>query len=169
VADVADWTRFDDHSPDGMTLGCLRVDRADALALRFALALGRLPAPLGWAYAQRDVRLTRASGAMAVLVAPDRRPWTLFELGRRLVGAWIEINALGYAWHPMSVVIDRPETVDTLRGRLGGRDRWPSIASAGATATRRARGGGPLERVLAAPSEPVTQPGAGAGRSAGMM
>jgi hypothetical protein len=121
LADLKDWTRFDDSAPDGMTLDCLRVQGTDVLALRFALALRALPTPLAWLYALRDVRLTRASATMAVLTVEERTPAALFACGRRLVRSWTLINALGYAWHPMSVVIDQP-TVADLRALIGGRD-----------------------------------------------
>ena len=121
VADLKAWTRFDDQVPDGMTFDCLRLNRFDVFWLRVVLALGRLPGWLAWFYAQRDVRLTRASGAMAVLVAESREPIALFECGRRLIRSWALINQLGYAWHPMSVVIDQ-STVDELRTAIGGRD-----------------------------------------------
>jgi hypothetical protein len=121
ISDLRSWTRFDDTSPDGMTLDCLDLDRFDTAALRFAFRLGRLPGWLAAAYAQRDVRLTRASSAMAVLVAEDREPLTLFDCGRRLIRSWTLINSLGYAWHPMSIVIDQA-TVTDLAASIGGRD-----------------------------------------------
>jgi hypothetical protein len=121
VTDLARWTRFDAVAPDGMTFDCLRLDRFDVVALRLALALGRLPGWLAWIYAQRDVRLTRASSAMAIMTVPDRTPATLVDAGRRLIRSWTLINSLGYAWQPMSVVIDQP-TVETLREWIGGLD-----------------------------------------------
>lgn len=121
VGDLEQWTRFQPRAPDGMTFDCLRIDRFDALALRLALRMGRLPSWLAWLYAQRDVRFTKASGAMAVLTAPGRSPQDLFACGRRLIRSWTVINGLGYAWHPMSVVIDQA-TVNDLRPMIGGRD-----------------------------------------------
>ncbi len=121
VSDLEEWTRFEATSPDGMTFDCLRLGAFDVLALRVALRLGRLPGWLAWCYAQRDVRLTRSSGAMAVLLTDGRDPGTLFECGRRLIRSWVTINAAGLAWHPMSVVIDQA-TVSDLAGMIGGRD-----------------------------------------------
>jgi hypothetical protein len=121
VTDLGTWTRFVDVAPDGMTFDCLRVNRFDAVALRVALRLGRLPGWLAWFYAQRDVRLTRASSAMAVLTVEDRSPLSLFDCGRRLIRSWTLINAHGHAWHPMSVVIDQA-TVTDLLALIGGRD-----------------------------------------------
>lgn len=147
VTDLAGWTRFDDRAPDGMTFDCLRLNRFDVFWLRVVLALGRLPGWLAWFYAQRDVGLTRASGAMAVLTAESRDPLALFECGRRLIRSWSLINQLGYAWHPMSVVIDQP-TVDELRTMIGGRDpvaiyRVGYTPQVAAVSHRR-----PLDRVL---------------------
>jgi hypothetical protein len=121
IEDLAQWTRFDDVSPDGMTVDCLRLTATDQVALKFALRLGRLPGGIARLYAERDVRLTRASGAMAVLTAEDREPSTLFECGRRLIRSWTLINHLGYSWHPMSIVIDQP-TVAELAEMIDGRD-----------------------------------------------
>jgi len=121
VSDLATWTRFVPIAADGMTFDCLRVDRFDEVALRVALRLGRLPRWLAWFYAQRDVRLTRASSAMAVLTVEGRDPLTLFDCGRRLIRSWTLINSRGFAWHPMSVVIDQ-STVSELSTLLGGRD-----------------------------------------------
>jgi hypothetical protein len=121
VTDLDEWTRFDKVAPDGMTVDCLDLSWLDQAALKFALRRGKLPGWLARVYAQRDVRLTRASGAIAVLITSDRRPETLFECGRRLVRSWVAINAAGYSWHPMSIVIDQP-TVRDLSALIGGKD-----------------------------------------------
>lgn len=121
VTDLDEWTRFDTVAPDGMTVDCLDLNWLDQRALKFALRRGKLPGWLARVYAQRDVHLTRASGAIAVLITSDRRPETLFECGRRLVRSWVAINAAGYSWHPMSIVIDQP-TVRDLSELIGGRD-----------------------------------------------
>ena len=150
VADLAEWTRFDDVSPDGMTLECLRVTSIDQFWLRLALRLGRLPSWLALAYAERDVRLTRRSSAMAVLTVESREPLALFEAGRRLIRSWTLLNSLGYSWHPMSVVIDQA-TVADLGAMLGGRDpvaiyRVGYTSEAAAWSHRR-----PLDRVVTGP------------------
>jgi len=121
VTDLGLWTRFNQTSPDGMTVDCLDLSRLDQVALKFALKRGRLPGWLARIYAKRDVLLTKASGAIAVLTTPDRQAETLFECGRRLLRSWTVINAVGYSWHPMSIVIDQP-TVSELSQLLGGQD-----------------------------------------------
>jgi nitroreductase family protein len=150
VSDLREWTRFDDVAVDGMTFDCLRINRFDALALRVALRLGRLPGWLAWIYAQRDARLTRASSAMAVLTVESRTPANLFDCGQRLIRSWTLINSVGYAWHPMSVVIDQA-TVSELATLIGGRDpvaiyRVGSAEGPAAWSQRR-----PLEALLVQP------------------
>jgi hypothetical protein len=121
VRDLDEWTRFDGRAPDGMTFDCLRLNRWDVFWLRVALRLGRLPWWLARIYAQRDVWLTRASSTMCVLTVDSRSVEDLFDCGRRLIRSWTFLNSVGYAWHPMSVVIDQ-STVDELRPLVGGRD-----------------------------------------------
>lgn len=105
--DLSQWTRFTDTAEDGMTCRMLRLNIIDQQFLRLALRLGTLPSWLAHLYALRDVYLTRMSGAMAVLTAPDMSPESLLDAGRRLLCSWLVITARGYASHPMSIVIDQ--------------------------------------------------------------
>lgn len=118
ITDLKEWTRFEGNPPDGMTCECLHLSWLDQQALRFALWSGRLSTPLAWVYAQRDVYLTRHSSAIAVLTAENREPFTLFECGRRLLRAWVAINAMHFSYHPISIVIDQP-TVTELAQKAG--------------------------------------------------
>jgi hypothetical protein len=114
VADLQKWTRFAD-APDGLSCECLNLGGVERGGLRFALWLGRLPAPVAWAYARRDVLLTRASSAVAVLSSRGRDPLDLFEAGRRLLRAWVTINASGHSYHPISIVIDQATAPELTR------------------------------------------------------
>lgn len=105
--DLAKWTRFSRFAEDGMTCRSLRLNIIDQQFLKLALRLGTLPSWLAHLYALRDVYLTRMSGAMAVLTAPDMEPASLIDAGRRLMRSWLTITARGYASHPMSIVIDQ--------------------------------------------------------------
>jgi hypothetical protein len=116
VHDLREWTRFNDSAVDGLTCACLNLSRVDRLALRFALWRGRLPGWLAWVYAQRDVRLTRDSAAVAVLSVPlGRDPMALFECGRRLLRCWVATVASGHAYHPISIVIDQATAPELTR------------------------------------------------------
>ncbi len=115
VTDLSEWTRFKGDPADGMTCECLHLSWLDQQALRFALWRGKLATPLAWLYAQRDVLLTRQSAAIAVLAAENREPLTLFECGRRLLRAWVTINAQGFSYHPISIVIDQPTVKELAR------------------------------------------------------
>jgi hypothetical protein len=112
VTDLKQWTRFQGNPVDGMTCECLHLSWIDRQALRFALWRGRLAAPLARIYAQRDVYLTRHSAAITVLTVENRDPLTLFDCGRRLLRAWVTINAAGFSYHPISIVIDQPTVIE---------------------------------------------------------
>jgi len=113
--DLSKWTRFTDTADDGMTCRMLRLGVIDQQFLRLALRLGTLPTWLAHLYALRDVYLTRMSGAMAVLTAPDMSPASLLDAGRRLLRSWLVITARGYASHPMSIVIDQSTKAELAR------------------------------------------------------
>jgi hypothetical protein len=115
VKDLRRWTHFDDRdAPDGMTPHALVLSRVERLALQFAFWRGRLRMPLAILYARRDVALMRAAPTLAVLSADSMEPADLFDAGRRLLRAWTTATAAGYSTHPISVVIDRPETAPQL-------------------------------------------------------
>jgi hypothetical protein len=113
--DLSRWTRFADSADDGMTCRMLRLNLIDQQFLRLALRLGTLPSWLAHLYALRDVYLTRTSGAMAVLTAPDMSPASLLDAGRRLLRSWLVITARGHASHPMSIVIDQSTKAELAR------------------------------------------------------
>jgi hypothetical protein len=110
VTDLAAWTRAETGAPDGMTPTGLMLARYEWWALRLAYRAGRLPGPLARLFASRDIRLLRTAPAVAVLTAPDTTPQALFDAGRRLLRAWVTVSAAGYASHPISISVDRPET-----------------------------------------------------------
>lgn len=112
VTDLKEWTRFKGNPPDGMTCECLHLSWIDRQALRYALWRGRLSTLLAWVYAQRDIALTRRSAAIAVFCVENREPRTLFECGRQLLRAWVTINAAGFSYHPISIVIDQPTVTE---------------------------------------------------------
>jgi hypothetical protein len=120
VRDLASWLKLDDNdAPAGMTPAGLPLTKVETIALRAAFRARRLPAPLARVFASRDVRLLRHATAVAVLQADDLSAASLFDAGRRLLRAWVAIGAVGFAYHPISIAVDRPETapdVATISG-----------------------------------------------------
>jgi hypothetical protein len=110
VADLDRWTSADPAAPAGMTPAGLPLTRFEWAALQLAIRAGRLPAPVALAYASRDIRLLARAQAVAVLGAADLSPATVVDAGRRLLRCWVTITAAGFACHPISIAVDRPET-----------------------------------------------------------
>ncbi len=111
VGDLATWLKLDDNdAPAGMTPAGLPLTKVETIALRVAFRARRLPAPLARVFASRDVRLLRHATAVAVLQSHDLSAASLFDAGRRLLRAWVAIGAAGFAYHPISIAVDRPET-----------------------------------------------------------
>jgi len=119
VADLRRWTRADPTAPDGMTPEGLALTRTEWGALRVAFRAGRLPALVARAYASRDVRLLRGSVAVCVLGAPSLEPADLFDAGRRLLRSWATVAGAGWACHPISIAVDRPETAPEVAALAG--------------------------------------------------
>lgn len=111
VADLAAWLKLDDNeAPAGMTPAGLPLTKVETIALRLAFRARRLPAPVARIFASRDVRLLRHATAVAVLQASDLSAASLFDAGRRLLRTWVAIGSAGFAYHPISIAVDRPET-----------------------------------------------------------
>jgi hypothetical protein len=119
VADLGRWTSADPATPAGMTPAGLPLTRFEWSALQLAIRAGRLPAPVALAYASRDIRLLARAQAVAVLGAADLSPATVVDAGRRLLRCWVTITAAGFACHPISIAVDRPETAPAVAAVSG--------------------------------------------------
>lgn len=110
IADLKKWTRFkkEEDAPDGITIECLCLSSLQQQAWNFAMGCNGLAAPLARMYAQHDVHLIQHSAAIAVLSVENLEPLALFECGRRLLRAWVTINAAAFSCHPMSVIVNQP-------------------------------------------------------------
>src|SRR5439155_1333120 len=51
--------------------------------------------------------------------APALSAPSLVDAGRRLLRCWATITAAGYAYHPISVAVDRPETAPEVAAVAG--------------------------------------------------
>lgn len=119
VTDLGRWTSADPAAPAGMTPAGLPLTRFEWAALQLAIRAGRLPAPAALAYASRDIRLLARAQAVAVLGAADLNPATVVDAGRRLLRCWVTITAAGFACHPISIAVDRPETAPRVAAVTG--------------------------------------------------
>ncbi|MBO0867621.1 MAG: hypothetical protein J2P15_03565 [Micromonosporaceae bacterium] len=119
VTDLDRWMSGDPAAPAGMTPAGLQLARYEWLALRVALRIGRLPGPVARLFAGRDVRLLATARAVSVLGATDLSTATLVDAGRRLLRCWVAITAAGFACHPISIAVDRPETAPLVADAAG--------------------------------------------------
>jgi hypothetical protein len=119
VRDLDRWIFPDPNAPAGMTPAGLPLNRFEWAALRLLLRVGRLPAPLARLAAGRDIRLLHHAQAVAVLGAADLTPPVLVDAGRRLLRCWVTINAADFAYHPISIAVDRPETAPAVAAEAG--------------------------------------------------
>jgi hypothetical protein len=119
VADLGRYCTADATASIGMHPKQLMIKPHEWLLLRGAFRLGRLPGALGALFAGRDVRLLRSAPAVVVLGADSLDPRDLVAAGRRLVRVWVAVCAAGWAYHPISISVDRPETAPDV-ARLSG-------------------------------------------------
>jgi len=119
VADLGRWISGDPSAPAGMTPAGLPLTRFEWAALRLAIRAGRLPAPAALAFSSRDIRLLARAQAVAVLGAADMSAGPLVDAGRRLLRCWVMITAAGFAYHPISIAVDRPETAPAVAALAG--------------------------------------------------
>ena len=119
VTDLDRWTSADPAAPAGMTPAGLPLTGFEWTMLQLAIRAGRLPAPVALAYAGRDIRLLARARAVAALGAADLSPATVVDAGRRLLRCWVTITAAGFACHPISIAVDRPETAPMVAAVTG--------------------------------------------------
>jgi hypothetical protein len=115
AGELRQWLRLDPRDPryhrDGLTDRALALNRLEARMLGAGLRLG-LTGPL--AAAGRG--LLRYDGSVLVLTDRGEEPRCA---GRRLLRTWLTLARRGLAVHPLSQLIDCPETAERLAARVG--------------------------------------------------
>jgi hypothetical protein len=116
AGELREWLRLDPRDPryrrDGLTDRALELNRLEARLLGAGLRLG-LTGPL--AAAGRG--LLRYDGSVLVLTDRGEEPRCA---GRRLYRTWLTLARRGLAVHPLSQLIDCPDTAERLAARVGG-------------------------------------------------
>ena len=116
------WLRLDPRDPryrrDGLTDRALELSRAEARMLDAALraypVTRRLGLPALLAASGRG--LLRYDGSVLVLTGSGEDPR---DSGRRLLRTWLTLARQGLAVHPISQLIDCPDTARRLAARVG--------------------------------------------------
>jgi hypothetical protein len=122
TAELRAWLRLDRRDPryrrDGLTDRALELSRAEARLLGAALraypVTRRLGLPALLAASGRGV--LRYDGSVLVLTGRDEEPRSA---GRRLLRTWLTLARYGLAVHPLSQLLDCPQTAGRLAVRVG--------------------------------------------------
>ncbi|GAA2641040.1 nitroreductase family protein [Dactylosporangium fulvum] len=122
--ELRDWLRLDPRHPryhlDGLTDRALVLSRFEARFLATALHAYPVTRRLGLAtlLATSGRSLLRYDGSVLVLLADGTDRVTA---GRRLLRTWLALARHGLAVHPLSQLLDCPQTAARLTDRIGGR------------------------------------------------
>ncbi|MEU4779914.1 nitroreductase [Micromonospora sp. NPDC023633] len=126
VGELRSWLRLTPAHPhyhaDGLTDRCLGLSGREATALRVALAAYPALRRLGLSrlLAAASGNPLALGGAALVLVGPPGTDdATQVEFGRVLARTWLTLHAAGLAAHPLSQLVDAPDTRETLGALLG--------------------------------------------------
>ncbi|MFC1402297.1 MULTISPECIES: hypothetical protein [Streptacidiphilus] len=124
AAELRDWLRLTPRHPryyqDGLTYQALAMSRAEAVGLRAVLA-ARASRPLAPLLASTQSGLLRGEGSVLVLSGSPETAESMVGAGRELLRVWYALAAQGISVHPLSQLIDCPETERELRRRVGAR------------------------------------------------
>ncbi|ACV05330.1 hypothetical protein I6I18_12420 [Kytococcus sedentarius] len=124
--ELAQWLRLDRADPryvqDGLSDRALELSRPEAAGLRWAMH----PRIAPWLRRTGAMRVlarqatVRPVGTVVALTDPaDLSDEELAELGRRLLRLWLVADRSRWSAHPLSQLLDCPETQEALGGALG--------------------------------------------------
>ncbi|MCW2973243.1 MAG: hypothetical protein JWN72_1516 [Thermoleophilia bacterium] len=121
------WLRLTRSDPryeeDGLSYEALAMSKAEAVALRAMLARGvwpwlrRIGGPA--LLASFSTPVIKRPGSVLVLVGDPSSPEATLTAGSGLLRSWLELHRHGCHTHPLSQVIDAPDSNRRLHERLG--------------------------------------------------
>src|SRR5690242_4560207 len=127
VAELRRWLRLSRRDPryeqDGLSYECLALSRGQAAAVAVVLHPRVYPAVralrLHRAIAAAGASPLRKEGSVLVLAGADGTPAEMLEHGRALLRVWLALAGLGLFTHPLSQILDCPDTERRLAARIG--------------------------------------------------
>jgi hypothetical protein len=127
VAELRTWLRLERGDPryelDGLSYECLALGRAEATAVRLLLSDRLYPLVLRLRLHRRfgasTTKLLEPEGSALVLVGDAGSPERVLESGRALHRLWLALARLGLYTHPLSQLLDCPDTERELAARVG--------------------------------------------------
>jgi len=127
VAELRRWLRLSRRDPryeqDGLSYECLALSRAQAGSVAFLLHRHVYPAVralgLHRVLAAAGASLLRSEGSVLVLAGSSHGPIDLLEHGRALLRVWLALARRHLFTHPLSQILDCPETERALAAKVG--------------------------------------------------
>jgi hypothetical protein len=127
VEELRSWLRLSPRHPryeqDGLSYECLDLSRVEAAAAAIALRppvyklVRRLR--LHRTFAAATAKLLDREGSAVVLAAAGETPEEVLGHGRTLLRVWLALTQRGLYTHPLSQILDCPETARELAARVG--------------------------------------------------
>jgi len=126
VAELREWLRLSPRDPryeqDGLSYECLDLSRVQAAAVAGLLHPRVYPTVralrLHRAFAAAGASLLRKEGSVLVLAGAAGAPAEMLDHGRALLRVWLALAQLGLYTHPLSQILDCPDTERRLADRI---------------------------------------------------
>lgn len=128
VEELRAWLRLSKRHPryeqDGLSYECLDLSRVEAAAATGALRprVYGLVRRLGLhrTFSATTTKLLEREGSALVLTGAGETPEDVLTHGRTLLRVWLALTRRGLYTHPLSQILDCPETARDLAARVGG-------------------------------------------------
>jgi hypothetical protein len=127
VEELRSWLRLSRRDPryeqDGLSYDCLDLSRVEAAAVALLLrptllALARR-LRLYRTFTAATTNLLEREGSALVLTGAGETPEAALAHGQTLLRVWLALARRGLYTHPLSQILDCPETARELAGRVG--------------------------------------------------
>ena len=127
VEELRSWLRLSRRHPryeqDGLSYECLALRRLEAAILGVLLRPSVYPLVralrLHRTFTAATASLLASDGSVLVLSGPAETPAQLLTHGRALLRVWLTLSRRGLYTHPLSQILDDPDTERELSARLG--------------------------------------------------
>jgi hypothetical protein len=123
-SELADWIRFSSSDAekykDGLTLASMEIEGMTAWLLRnFYAKKNVMKKNFREQSVDKVVKQVSQSAGWLIITSKDNAVATLLETGKRLQRLWLKIRDKNIAIHPMTQIIEEPQTNKILNSSIG--------------------------------------------------